>query len=64
MGMKPPMWEPPLTIKNGVNQRKHRDAHAAARNQGTVGHNAPDEPIPPSVIVKRYFKGMKAPRIS
>jgi len=64
MAMKELFFEPPMPIKNASNNPKHRDAHAGAKNQGTMGVNQADEPIPNSVIKRQSVPAKKLPRVS
>ena len=64
MAMKELFFENPMSIKNGVNQPKHRAHNAIAKNQGTGSYNVPDEPIPNSVIKRQSVPAKKLSKIS
>jgi len=64
MAMKELFFEEPMPIKNGVNQPKRRAHNAAAKNQGTVGYNKADEPIPNAVVQRHSVRAKKLTRIS
>ena len=64
MAMKELFFEPPMSIKNAVNQPKHRAHNAIAKNQGTGSVNVADEAIPNAVVKRHSVPAKKLSKIS
>lgn len=57
MGMKPPIDNAPLAIRNGVNQPKSRDMRAGIKNMARPERATTEGPVKNSVQKKRFGKG-------